>query len=93
MYWTLGQMVAHQTSNGCNIIPGDLIATGTLSGPTRDARGSLIEMTEGGKVPLQLSTGESRTYLEDGDEIVMRACCERAGYRRIGFGECTGIIT
>ncbi len=93
MYWTLGQMVAHQTSNGCNIIPGDLIATGTLSGPTKDARGSLIEMTEGGKIPLQLPTGESRTYLEDGDEIVMRACCERAGYARIGFGECTGIIT
>ncbi len=72
-------MVAHQTSNGCNLLPGDLIATGTISGPTRDARGCLLEMTEGGKVPLQLPTGESRTFLADGDEVVMRACCERAG--------------
>jgi fumarylacetoacetase len=86
-------MVAHQTSNGCNIVTGDLIATGTLSGPAKEARGSLIEMNEGGKVPLQLPTGESRTYLEDGDEIVMRAYCERAGHRRIGFGECIGLIT
>jgi fumarylacetoacetase len=93
MYWTLAQMVAHHTSNGCNLLPGDLIATGTLSGPARGSYGSLIEITEGGKVPVQLPTGESRTFLEDGDEIVMRAFCERAGRARIGFGECTGVIT
>jgi fumarylacetoacetase len=93
LYWTLAQMIAHHTSNGCNLTPGDLIATGTLSGPAKEARGSLIEMTEGGAIPLQLPTGESRTYLEDGDEIVMRASCERSGCARIGFGQCTGIIT
>jgi fumarylacetoacetase len=93
LYWTLAQMVAHHTSNGCNLIPGDLIATGTLSGSTRSAQGSLIEITEGGKVPLQLPNGESRTFLADGDEIIMRAFCERPGCARIGFGECTGVIT
>jgi fumarylacetoacetase len=93
LYWTIAQMVAHHTSNGCNLLPGDLIATGTLSGPARDAQGSLIEITQGGKVPLQLPNGESRTFLEDGDEIIMRAFCERAGFARIGFGECTGVIT
>ena len=93
LYWTLAQMVAHHTSNGCNLTPGDLIATGTLSGPAKEARGSLIEMTEGGTIPLQLPTGESRTYLQDGDDVVMRASCERSSYARIGFGECTGIIT
>jgi len=93
MYWTLAQMVAHHTSNGCNLMPGDLIATGTLSGSTRGSQGSLIEITEGGTVPLQLPNGESRTFLEDGDEIIMRAFCERPGRARIGFGECAGIIT
>ena len=93
LYWTPAQMVAHHTSNGCNLLPGDLIATGTLSGPTKEARGSLIEITEGGRHPLQLPNGESRTFLEDGDEIIMRAFCERTGFARIGFGECTGVIT
>jgi fumarylacetoacetase len=93
LYWTLGQMVTHHTSNGCNLLPGDLIATGTLSGATRDAYGSLLEMTEGGKTPLQLPDRESRTFLEDGDEITMRAFCERAGFARIGFGDCAGVIT
>ena len=93
MYWTLAQMVAHHTSNGCNLLPGDLIATGTLSGRTKDAQGSLIEITEGGKLPVRLPKGESRMFLEDGDEIIMRAVCERPGYARIGFGECTGVVT
>jgi fumarylacetoacetase len=93
LYWTLAQMVTHHTSNGCNLLPGDLIATGTLSGPATDAQGSLIEITRGGKVPLSLPNGETRTFLEDGDEIIMRAFCERAGFARIGFGECTGVIT
>jgi fumarylacetoacetase len=93
LYWTLAQMVTHHTSNGCNLLPGDLIATGTLSGPTREARGALIEITEGGKLPIQLPGGESRTFLEDGDEIVMRAFCERPDFARIGFGECVGVIT
>ncbi len=93
LYWTLAQMLTHHTSNGCNLLPGDLIATGTLSGPTEGTYGSLIEITEGGKRPFQLPNGESRTFLEDGDEIVMRAFCERTGCARIGFGECTGVIT
>jgi fumarylacetoacetase len=93
LYWTPAQMVTHHTSNGCNLLPGDLIATGTLSGPLKEARGSLIEITEGGRNPLQLPNGESRTFLQDGDEIIMRAFCERTGFARIGFGECTGVIT
>lgn len=92
LYWTLAQMVTHHTSNGCNLVPGDLIATGTLSGSTRDAQGCLLEMTRGGKVPLNLPGGEVRTFLADGDEVILRAFCERPGYARIGFGECTGII-
>jgi len=92
MYWTLAQMVAHHTSNGCNLMPGDLIATGTLSGSTRGSQGSLIEITEGGTLPLQLPNGAARTFLEDGDEIIMRAFCERPGCARIGFGECAGVI-
>jgi fumarylacetoacetase len=85
-------MVTHHTSNGCNLIPGDLIATGTLSGPTRDSQGSLLEMTQGGKAPLSLGGGELRTFLADGDEVILRAFCERPGFARIGFGECTGVI-
>lgn len=92
LYWTLAQMVTHHTSNGCNLAPGDLIATGTLSGSTRDAQGCLLEATQGGKVPLSLPGDEVRTFLADGDEVIMRAFCERAGYARIGFGECTGMI-
>ena len=92
LYWTLGQMVAHHTSNGCNLLPGDLIATGTVSGSSRDAQGCLLEITQGGQLPLALPAGEVRTFLADGDEVIMRAFCERAGYARIGFGECAGII-
>jgi fumarylacetoacetase len=92
LYWTLAQMVTHHTSNGCNLVPGDLIATGTLSGSTRDSQGCLLEMTQGGKVPLNLPGGEVRTFLADGDEVILRAFCERPGYARIGLGECTGVI-
>ena len=92
LYWTLAQMVTHHTSNGCNLLAGDLIASGTLSGSTRDAQGCLLEITQGGKVPLTLPGGEARTFLADGDEVIMRAFCARPGYARIGFGECQGVI-
>ena len=85
-------MVAHHTSNGCNLLPGDLIATGTLSGTEHDSHGCLLELTQGGQKHLDLPGGEVRTFLADGDEVVMRAFCERAGYARIGFGECAGVI-
>jgi fumarylacetoacetase len=93
MYWTLGQMIAHHTSNGCNLAAGDLIASGTISGPGEESRGCLLERTMRGTKPLELPTGERRAFLEDGDEVIMRAHCEREGYRRIGFGECTGTIS
>ncbi len=91
-YWTVAQMVTHHTVNGCNLQPGDLLGTGTLSGPTLDQAGALIELTTGGKNPLQLPGGESRTYLEDGDAVVIRGWCEKAGAARIGFGECRGTV-
>jgi len=93
MYWTLAQMVAHHTSNGCNLQPGDLLASGTVSGPTKESRGCLLERTWRGTEPLTLPTGERRRFLEDGDEVIMRASCEREGHRRIGFGECRGIVS
>jgi fumarylacetoacetase len=92
MYWTLGQMVAHHTSNGCNLAPGDLIASGTISGATEDSRGCLLERAWRGTKPLELPTGERRAFLEDGDEVIMRGYAVRDGYRRIGFGECRGVI-
>ena len=92
LYWTVAQMFAHHTSNGCNSRPGDLFATGTISGPDRDARGCLLELTWRGAEPLTLPGGETRKFLEDGDEVIMRGYCERPGTIRIGFGECRGII-
>lgn len=91
-YWTLAQLVAHHTVNGCNLQPGDLFGTGTLSGPTLDQAGALVELTSGGKAPLTLPNGETRTFLEDGDAVVMRAWCARPGAARIGFGECIGRV-
>jgi fumarylacetoacetase len=91
-YWTPGQLVAHHTSGGCNLQPGDLLGSGTLSGPTREEAGSLLELTVGGKEPVRLPNGETRSFLEDGDTLTLRASCRRAGFRRIGFGECTGTI-
>ncbi len=92
MYWTPTQMVAHHASNGCNLEPGDLLASGTVSGPTPDSLGSLLELSQGGRQPIALPNGETRTFLEDGDEIVMRGTCSLPGYRGIGFGECRGVI-
>lgn len=92
MYWTLGQMLVHHTSNGCNMRPGDLIASGTVSGPDKDSRGCLLELTWRGTEPLELPSGERRAFLENGDEVIMRGHAEREGYRRIGFGECRGTI-
>jgi len=91
MYWTVAQMVAHHTSNGCNLRPGDMIASGTVSGPTKESRGSMLELAWRGTEPVSLPTGESRRFLSDGDEVILRGFCER-GARRIGFGECRGIL-
>jgi len=91
-YWTIAQMVTHHTVNGCNLQPGDLFGSGTLSGPTLDQAGALIELTTGGKHPLTLPNGETRTWLEDGDAVVIRGWCEQAGAARIGFGECVGTV-
>jgi fumarylacetoacetase len=92
MYWTLAQMLTHHASNGCNLRPGDLIASGTVSGPAKDSRGCMLELTWRGAEPLALPGGETRRFLEDGDEVVMRGWCEREGRRRIGFGECRGTV-
>jgi fumarylacetoacetase len=91
-YWTIGQMVAHHTVNGCNLQPGDLFGSGTLSGPAAGEEGSLLELSIGGKQPVQLANGEARSFLEDGDCVILRAWCERGGYARIGFGECRGTV-
>jgi fumarylacetoacetase len=92
LYWTIAQMLTHHASNGCNLQTGDLIATGTVSGESKEERGCLLELTWRGKEPLQLPNGETRRFLEDGDEIIMKGFCEREGFRRIGFGECRGVI-
>ena len=92
MYWSAAQIIAHHSSNGCNLQPGDLIGTGTLSTDRADGLGSLLEISEGGKRPVQLPTGETRAFLEDGDEIILRAWCEGQGKARIGFGECAGRV-
>ena len=92
MYWTVAQLITHHTSNGCNMRAGDLIASGTVSGPDAESRGSLIERTWRGREPLRLPGGEQRTFLQDGDEVIMRGYCERAGFARIGFGECSGMV-
>ena len=91
-YWTVAQLVAHHTVNGCALRAGDLFGSGTLSGPEPGQSGSLLELTTGGKRPIVLSNGESRAFLEDGDTVVLRAVCEREGARRIGFGECRGTV-
>jgi fumarylacetoacetase len=92
MYWTLAQMVAHHTANGCNIRPGDLIGSGTVSGPARINCGCLLELTWGGSDPLALPAGKTRRFLENGDEVILRGWCEGGGFRRIGLGECRGRI-
>lgn len=92
MYWTLAQMVAHHTSNGCPIRPGDVIGSGTISGPEKENRGCLLELTWKGAEPIQLPNGEQRTFLEDGDELTLTGYCERPGCTRIGLGSCRGVI-
>jgi fumarylacetoacetase len=92
MYWTPAQFVAQHSSNGCNLRPGDLLASGTVSGPGEQERGCLLEITRRGARPIELPGGETRQFLEDGDEVIFRGFCERDGYASIGFGECRGII-
>jgi fumarylacetoacetase len=92
MYWTLGQMVAHHTSNGCPIRAGDVIGSGTISGPEKENRGCLLELTFKGAEPVRLPGGEQRTFLEDGDELILTGYCEREGFARIGLGSCRGLI-
>jgi fumarylacetoacetase len=92
LYWTPGQLLTHHASNGCNLRPGDLFASGTVSGPTRESRGCLLELAWRGQQPITLPTGETRTFLEDGDEVIFRGWCEREGWTRIGLGDCRGVI-
>ncbi len=92
LYWTIGQMLTHHASNGCNLQTGDLMATGTVSGKEKSERGCLLEMTWRGTEPIDLPSGEQRRFLEDGDEVIMKGFCEREGFRRIGLGECRGRI-
>ena len=92
LYWSMAQMLAHHASGGCNMQSGDLIASGTISGPDKENRGCLLERTWRGSEPIELPTGERRAFLEDGDEVIMRGYAEREGFRRIGFGECRGTV-
>ena len=92
MYWTLGQMLTHHASGGCNLRPGDLIASGTVSGPEQSSRGCLLELTWRGAEPVTFSNGETRAFLADGDEVILRGWCEAPGRARIGFGDCRGTV-
>ena len=92
MYWTLAQMVTHHAMGGCNLRPGDLLASGTVSGPGKDERGCLLELTWRGAEPLVLPSGETRAFLEDGDLVELAGWCEAPGARRIGFGTCRGVV-
>jgi fumarylacetoacetase len=92
MYWTVAQLLTHHASAGCNLRPGDLLGSGTVSGPTPESRGCLLERTWRGTEPLALPQGETRRFLEDGDEVILRGWCARDGMRRIGFGECRGTV-
>jgi fumarylacetoacetase len=92
LYWTPAQLVAHHTSNGCNLLPGDLLATGTLSGPAEDSSGCLLELTANGSRPVTLPNGESRASLQDGDEVVLRGWCQREGFPQVSLGECRGVV-
>ena len=91
LYWTIAQLLTHHGSNGCNLRPGDLIATGTISGPDEGSEGCLLEMKHRAE-PIRLPSGEVRSFLADGDRVVFRACCEKPGLPKIGFGECAGTI-
>jgi len=92
LYWTPAQLIAHHTSNGCNLLPGDLVATGTISGQEETSAGCLLELTAGGKQPIVLPNGESRSALEDGDEVILRGFCRRDGFPEVSLGECRGLV-
>ncbi len=92
LYWTVAQLVTHHASNGCNLRPGDIFGTGTISGPDQDSLGSLLEISAGGRHAISLPSGENRRFLEDGDTVILRAHCRREGLAPIGFGECRGTI-
>jgi fumarylacetoacetase len=92
LYWTVAQLLTHHASNGCNLQPGDLLGSGTVSGPKDESRGCLLELTRRGVDQITLPTGEQRSFLADGDEITFRGYCERAGFVSIGLGECSGTI-
>jgi fumarylacetoacetase len=92
LYWTPAQLIAHHTSNGCNLLPGDLLATGTVSGREDSAAGCLLELTAGGTRPIQLANGEIRTALADGDEVIVRGFCRREGFPDVSLGECRGLV-
>jgi fumarylacetoacetase len=92
LYWTIAQMLTHHASNGCNLQTGDLMATGTVSGESKEERGCLLGINMARNRPIELPNGETRRFLEDGDEIIMKGFCEREGFKRIGFGECRGRI-
>jgi len=91
-YWSIAQMIAHHTVGGCNLLSGDLLGTGTQSGPTAAEAGSLLELSVGGTKPITLSDGETRTFLADGDRVELRAACLREGFARIGFGTASGTV-
>ena len=91
-YWTLAQLVTHHSSNGCNLGPGDLLGTGTQSGPQPGQGGSLLELSQGGRQPMTLPNGEKRSFLQDGDSVTLRAYCARDGAARIGFGDCFATV-
>jgi fumarylacetoacetase len=91
-YWSVAQMLAHHSSGGCNLQAGDLLGTGTQSGPVPGQGGSLLELSLGGQQPVPLPGGETRSFLQDGDTLILRAHCHVAGARRIGFGECRGTV-
>jgi len=91
MYWTMAQQLVHHTGSGCNTRVGDLMGSGTISGPTPDSLGSLLEMTFNGREPITLETGEKRAFIEDGDELDLRGWCQGDGYR-VGFGHCSGVV-
>jgi fumarylacetoacetase len=93
LYWSVAQMIAHHASNGCNLQPGDLLASGTISGPERESRGCLLERTWRGSEPIELSNGEERRFLADGDEVILRGSCAAPGRKSIGFGECRGVVS
>jgi fumarylacetoacetase len=92
LYWTPAQLITHHTSNGCNLVPGDLLATGTVSGVNEESAGCLLELTQNGTRPIQLPNGEIRTALEDGDEIILRGLCHREGFPDVSLGECRGTV-